>query len=90
MFLGEEGGGEVGVEEEFVVGDFGEFLYDFYEVVIFDVYPSAVGDEDEGGVELPDLVQQKIFQHEPHEIAFMVLDVFLVGEDVFELLGQDA
>ena len=45
-------------------------------MVILDVYPPAVGDEYEGGVELSDLIQQKIFDDEPHEVALMVFNVF--------------
>ena len=54
--LGDEGGGEVREEQQLVVADFGEFLYDLNEVVVLDVEAAAVRDDDEGGVELPDLV----------------------------------
>ena len=37
--LGEEGGGEVGVEEDLVVGYLGELLDDLYEVAVLDVDP---------------------------------------------------
>jgi hypothetical protein len=55
-----ESSSEVGEEKQFVVCDFGEFLGELYEVGVFQVQASAVAYHDEGGVKLPDLVEQKV------------------------------
>lgn len=83
------GRGEVGKKQEFVVGDFGEFLREFHEVMIFYVYASTVADHDEGRIELPDLIEQKILDNETYEVALMILNVFFLLEDLWKFLVED-
>lgn len=56
--------------------------------MVVDVYPSAVADHDEGGVELSDLIQQEVLYDEPDEVTLVVLDILLTLEHLRELLAQ--
>lgn len=57
-------------------------------MVVIDVYPTAVADHDEGGVELSDLIQQEVLYDEPDEVTLVVLDVLLALEHLWELLAK--
>ena len=46
--------------------------------MVLDVDSPRVRYHYQRGSELPDLVEQKISYNEPQEVAFMILDVFLV------------
>lgn len=52
------------------------------------MYPSAVADHDEGGVELSDLIQQEVLYYEPDEVTLVVLDVLLALKHLWEFLAE--
>jgi hypothetical protein len=59
-------------------------------MMILDMYSSRIGDHDECGVELSDLVEQEISDDKSDEIALMILDIFFVFHDISEFFIEDA
>ena len=57
-------------------------------MVVLYMQAATVAEHDERGIELSNLVQQEILDHEPYEIAFMVLDVLLALHHLRESLAQ--
>lgn len=58
-------------------------------MVVLDVDAAAVADDDEGGVELPDLVEHEVANDEADEVTLVVLNILLVLQDLLELLIED-
>ena len=53
------------------------------------MYASTVADHDECGVELADLIQQKISNNKPDEVTLVVFNILPVLHHLLELLKQD-
>lgn len=73
-----KGRSQVWVEQEFIVSYFGEFLDDLDKVVVIDVDSARVGDQDESGAKLPDLIKKKIFDDIPDEIALVIFNILFI------------
>ena len=78
ILLVDKSSGEVGVEDDFIVGDFSELLHQLDKVIIFDMDSTWVGNKDKSGVKLPNLIEKKISNNEPYEVALVVFNVFLI------------
>ena len=84
-----KGRSEVGVQEQFVVGDFSKLLHHLYKVMILDVYSSWIGYNDESRIELSNLIEEKISDNEPNKIALMIFNIFLCLKNIPKLIIED-
>lgn len=57
-------------------------------MMILNMYASTIGNNNEGRVELSDLVEQEVADYKSYEIALMVFYIFFVLEDLFEFLVE--